>query len=303
MPPQRGRHVLITGANRGLGLDMARAFAGKGAMVTMAVRNTSAGEAARRAIIAAHPGADIEVRHIDLEDLAALRGFAAAVMQQRAPVDVLINNAGVVLEAFGKTRDGFERHLGVNHLAPFVLSLSLLPHLQAAPQARVVGIASLAHRLCKSFRPDDFTFAAGGYTPMEAYGRSKLATLLFTSEFNRRLQALAGAEGRQTTVAAMAAHPGYSRTNLDKGNIVIRAMTRLLSQPTEIGALPLLYAATQPGLAAGSYIGPRGLQELRGLPGMASRSAAASDADLARSLWQASEAATGMRFPGRAFPG
>jgi NAD(P)-dependent dehydrogenase (short-subunit alcohol dehydrogenase family) len=292
MPSQAGRHVLITGANRGLGFDMAQALAGAGAVVTMAVRNVAAGQAARERILLQAPRADITVRAVDLENLRHLRAFAAAVVAERPPVDVLIHNAGVILEGLGHTADGFERHIGVNFLAPFVLTLGLLGHMRRDGAARVLGIASLAHTLTRSFTTDDFAFAQGGYAPMEAYARSKLATLLFTAALNRRLAA-AGVK-----VTAVAAHPGYSRTNLDKGSRLVRLATRLISQPTAQGALPLLYAATMPGLAADTYIGPDGVGELRGWPGLAKRSAQARDAALAERLWQAAERATGATFRG-----
>jgi len=293
MPPQTGRHVLITGANRGLGFDMAQALAASGAALTIAVRNVAAGEAARARILAQTPGAAIAVRAINLENLTALRGCADAIIAERPPIDILIHNAGVVLEPFGVTDDGFERHLGVNFLAPFALTLGLLGHMRRDGQARVIAIASLAHRLARQFPLDDFAFARSPYTPMEAYGRSKLAILLFTLGFNRRCAASA------IPVAALPAHPGYSNTNGDKGGWLIRLLTRSIAQPTARGALPLLYAATAPGLAPGTYIGPGGLGELRGAPGLAKRSVKASDEGLAEALWHAAERATGVRFADR----
>lgn len=291
MPPQNRRHVLITGANRGLGFDMAQALAAAGATLTIAVRNVPAGEAARVRILARAPHADINIRAINLENLAQLRGFAAKIIAERPPIDILIHNAGVVLEPLGHTDDGFERHLGVNFLSPFALTLSLLGHMRQDGNARVIFVASLAHTLARQFPLDDFTFANTPYTPMEAYGRSKLSVLLLTLALNRRC-AEAG-----VPVAAIPAHPGYSNTNGDKGGWVIRLLTRLIAQPTARGALPLLYAATAPGLPAGTYVGPGGLRELRGLPAAAKRSAKAQDEDLAERLWRAAELATGVRFP------
>ena len=287
MPPLYGRHVLITGANRGLGFETADALAVAGADLTLAVRTIDAGNAARTRILARIPRAHIAVRQIDMENLASIKSFADDIRQTRPSIDILIHNAAAILAPFGRTVDGFETHMAVNHIAPFALTLQLLAHM---PAGRIVNMSSAAHKMCKSFHPDDFAFNHGAYTPMEAYGRSKLAALLFTAGLDKRL----AAAGR--AAFAVTAHPGYSNTNPGKGGFAMRLATALFAQPPAMGALPALYAATMPNVHPGSFIGPGGLAEMRGYPAPAKPSAQATDSNLAEKLWAASARATGLDF-------
>jgi NAD(P)-dependent dehydrogenase (short-subunit alcohol dehydrogenase family) len=280
---QAGRTVVVTGANSGIGLAAARELGRAGARVVLAVRDEGRGRDAAATI----PG-ETEVRRLDLADLSSVHAFADA---WEGDIDVLINNAGVMAIPERRTADGFEMQIGTNHLGHFALANLLLPQIRD----RVVVIASDAHRM-GSIRLDDLNWEQGGYKSWRAYGQSKLANLLFTSELQRRL-ADAGSD-----VRAVAAHPGYAATNLQSntGNIIQHVGmwigNKLIAQSDEQGAWPTLYAATQ-DIAGNSYVGPDGFREARGNPKLVGRSDAASDADVARKLWDLSEELTGVSFP------
>lgn len=282
LPDLTGRTVVVTGANSGLGAVTAGELARVGAHVVLAVRDTARGNAA-----AASMEGSTEVRRLDLADLSSIRAFAG---DWQGPLDILINNAGVMAVPERRTVDGFEMQIGTNHLGHFALTNLLLPHLTD----RVVTVASNAHRMVGEIDFDGLNSAAG-YSRWRAYGQSKLANLLFTLELQRRLDA----SGRDVT--AHAAHPGYSATNLqghttNKIEKVMMAVgNRLIAQRDAMGALPTLYAATQ-SLAVASYTGPGGFKEWRGYPAPASRSAAACDAESAKRLWEISERLTGVTF-------
>jgi NAD(P)-dependent dehydrogenase (short-subunit alcohol dehydrogenase family) len=229
-----------------------------------------------------------EVRPLDLADLASVRAFADA---WDGPLDVLINNAGVMAVPEGRTKDGLEMQIGTNHLGHFALTNLLLPRISD----RVVTVSSGAHR-AGSIRLDDLNWERGDYHRWRAYGQSKLANLLFASELQRRLDA-AG-----SSVRSLAAHPGYAATNLQSRtqnplqNAIMAIGNRVIAQSEEMGALPTLYAATQ-DLPGDSYVGPDGFHEQRGHPKLVGRSAAARDAETARRLWELSERLTGVTFP------
>lgn len=284
IPDLTGRTALITGANSGLGRVTARVLAGRGAHVVLAVRNRAKGEAAA----ATMPGST-EVRDLDLADLSSVRDFAADFTE---PVDLLINNAGIMIPPLYRTVDGFESQFGTNHLGHFALTKLLLPQVRE----RIVTVSSIAHRF-GMIDFDDLQWERRPYRPMAAYGQSKLANLLFVSELQRRLSA------RSSSVIATAAHPGLAATNLfnssDDGSLdarVSRAFTRVVAQSEQGGARPTLCAAVA-DIPPGSYIGPTGPFELRGRPGFASRSAKSTDTELARRLWAVSEDLTGVAFP------
>jgi NAD(P)-dependent dehydrogenase (short-subunit alcohol dehydrogenase family) len=231
------------------------------------------------------PG-DTEVRRLDLADLSSVRAFADA---WEGPIDVLVNNAGVMAPPLGRTAEGFELQLGTNHLGHFALTNLLLRHVAD----RVVIVASAAHRI-GAIDFDDLN-CERGYNRWKAYGQSKLANLLFGLELQRRLEAA----GSRVTVQA--AHPGWAATSLQSHTpsrverLFMSAGNRLLAQNERMGALPTLYAATQ-DLPSGGYTGPGGLQEMRGHPAAAGRTVAACDADVARRLWDVSEKLTGVTF-------
>ncbi|MFI0446436.1 oxidoreductase [Actinomadura sp. 6N118] len=284
IPDQSGRTAVVTGANSGLGIATVEALAGAGAHVVLAVRDPKRGEAA-----AATVRGSVEVRRLDLADLASVREFAAG---WRGDLDLLINNAGVMNVPRTMTTDGFEMQLGTNHLGHFALTNLLLPHVTD----RVVTVSSGAHRMPGSRIHFDNLDLAGEYTPLKAYGQSKLANLLFTLELQRRLTE-AGSPARAT-----AAHPGWAATNLQGHDasairrLLARIGNRFIAQDNRAGALPTLYAAVQ-DLPGASYVGPAGLGEVRGAPTLVGRSVAASDPASARRLWTVSEELTGVTFP------
>jgi NAD(P)-dependent dehydrogenase (short-subunit alcohol dehydrogenase family) len=283
LPRLDERTVLVTGANSGIGLIAARELGRAGARVILAVRDPARGEQAAATIPGVH-----EVRRLDLADLASIRSFAG---DWEGDLHVLVNNAGVMATPERRTKDGFELQIGTNHLGHFALTNLLLPQIVD----RVVTVSSGAHRMGK-IRLDDLNWRRDDYQRWGAYGQSKLANLLFTLELQRRLQQ-AGSD-----VRALAAHPGYAATKLQQRteNIVQNAImavgNRVLAQSDEMGALPTLYAATQ-DIPGGSYVGPDGFQEQRGHPTLVGRSAAASDPETAKRLWELSEELTAVSFP------
>lgn len=285
IPDQTGRTAVVTGANSGLGLATATALAAAGARVIFAVRDTERGEAAAAAV-----NGSVEVRRLDLADLASVREFAAG---WRGRLDLLINNAGVMSVPEGRTTDGFETQFGTNHLGHFALTNLLLPHITD----RVVSLSSGAHKAPGSPRIHfDNLDLSGEYNPLTAYSQSKLATLLFTLELQRRLST-AG-----SPVRALAAHPGLAATNLQSHDasflrtLFYRLVNTFVAQDSEAGAQSTLYAAVQ-DLPGASYVGPGGMFETRGAPALVGRSAAASDPVTARRLWTISEELTGITFP------
>ncbi len=281
LPSFAGRSVIVTGANSGLGAVTARELARVGAAVTLAVRNTAKGQAAA----AGMPG-DVTVRALDLADLSSVRRFA----EETAAVDVLINNAGIMAVPYSKTVDGFESQIGTNHLGHFALTNLLLPKLTD----RVVTVSSALHRM-GYISLKDLNWESRRYSAWLAYGQAKLANLLFTSELQRRLVA-AGSPLR-----ALAAHPGYSSTNLQGqtgnriGDLVMRTFGNgLFATNPDFGARQTLYAASQ-DLSGNTFIGPR--FGIVGRSGPVGRSLLAKRGSTAAELWELSAQLTGVQFP------
>jgi len=294
IPDQSGRAVVVTGANSGLGLVTARELARHGATVVMACRNAAKGQQARAAVQAAAPGADVRLESLDLADLASVRAFAQRLTAERDRLDLLVNNAGVMAPPRRTTADGFESQLGTNHLGHFALTGLLLGLLSAAPAPRVVTLSSGAHRL-GTMKFDDLQ-RERHYNNWLAYGQSKLANLLFCFELQRRASA-AGSE-----LLSLAAHPGYSDTNLqfagparfyERGFMAVA--NKLYAQSAEMGALPTLYAATQ-DLPGAAFVGPDGFMEGRGHPKIVTAAGRAYDEAAWLRLWEASERLTGVRY-------
>ena len=296
IPALHGRRVVVTGANSGLGLAVARALAEHGAGVTLACRNLDKGEAALTELEAALPGADVELAALDLADLGSVASFADSYARSHPEgLDLLINNAGVMAPPPGVTADGFEVQLGTNHLGHFALTGRLLPALLARRAPRVVTVSSVAHRMGR--HEFDDVSEASGRRRWKAYGRSKLANLSFALELDRR------ARTAGTDLVSVAAHPGYAATNLQSAGprrreaLAMRLLNPFVAQSAEMGALPLLFAATVEDLPGGTYIGPDGRSEMRGHPRPVSPSAQAEDAGAARRLWELSARLTGVSFP------
>jgi len=279
-----GRTAVVTGANSGIGHAAADALAGAGARVVLAVRSTEKGEQA-----AAEMRGETEVRALDLASLASVRDFAAG--WDGGEIDLLINNAGVMVPPLSRTAEGYELQFGTNHLGHFALTNLLLEQITG----RVVTVASSAHRAGR-IDFEDPNWERRSYRAWSAYGQSKLANLLFTAELQRRLTE-AG-----SPVLATAAHPGYAATNLQFHSgkkiqdLVSHVGNTLLGQSEEGGARPTLYAATA-DIPGNSFAGPSGFMEARGPAKLVGRTSAAKDMDVARRLWVLSEELTGVSFP------
>ena len=286
-----GRVVLVTGANSGLGLEIAAALAHGGARVLLACRN-EAKAADAIAQIGRRAETVAEFVPLDLADLSSVRALGAQLRETGTPLDLLVNNAGLMATDQGTTADGFETQFGVNHLGHFALTLELLPLLQAAPASRVVSMSSLGHRR-GSMHFDDLMFSRS-YSRWGAYYQSKLANLLFTSELQRRLAA-AG-----SSTIALAAHPGFAHTDLgtEGTSFVNRALGPIypvFSQSARRGAAPALRAATDPDAVGGQFYGPKLL--FMGRAVLETPSRAARDTAAAARLWEVSERLTGETSP------
>jgi NAD(P)-dependent dehydrogenase (short-subunit alcohol dehydrogenase family) len=299
IPDQSGKTVLVTGANSGLGLQTTEALAGAGATVLMACRNAEKAAAAKAEILAVHPDAKLEIVELDLSDLSSVETAAAEVSARAGALDVLINNAGVMVPPEMATKDGFELQFGTNHLGHFALTGRLLEKLLEAEAPRVVNVSSGAHRVGK-MDFGDLNWETG-YKRWPAYGRSKLANLLFTLELARR------AEATGTNLIAAASHPGYAATNLQTAGVDLGAAGTILkpfmkvgnvlfAQSDAMGALPSLYAATAPDVEGDDFFGPDGLAEQRGHPTRVGRTGRAANGEDAKRLWDISEELTGVTF-------
>ena len=298
IPDQDGRTVIITGANSGLGLHSSIGLAKAGARVIMACRSQHKAETAATEIRRQAPHAELEIRSLDLSNLASVSEFAEGIREDGLSIDCLLNNAGIMAVPYGKTADGFEMQIGTNHFGHFALTAQLLETL--SPNARIVNVASMAHRWTPGIDFDDLDWSQRRYNRWQAYGDSKLANLLFTFELQRRL----AASGSAITVAA--AHPGYSDTHLQYvaaeqkqsrlEKWVMAAANKLVAQPADMGALPSLYAATAEDVQSGDYIGPGGFQQMRGYPQKVGCRKQARDPAIAAQLWQVSEDRSQLSF-------
>ena len=289
IPDQSGRIAIVTGANTGLGYATARALAERGARVILACRSEEKGEAARDRILEALPEAQVAFRKLDLSDLDQVRTFAEGFHRDYGQLDLMINNAGVMMCPESKTAQGFETQFGVNHLGHFALTGLLLDLLLATPGSRVVNVSSMAHKWGEMVF-DDLDWEARDYDRSKAYGLSKLSNLLFTSELQRRFAA-AG-----STSLAVAAHPGWTQTDLQRHAALFRWLNPLFAMNAEKGSLPQLRAATDPDVEGDDYYGPRGLMEMTGYPKRVGRTDRARNADDARRLWEISVERTGVDY-------
>jgi NAD(P)-dependent dehydrogenase (short-subunit alcohol dehydrogenase family) len=305
MPEMTGKRVLISGANSGIGLETARAMASRGAEVILACRNATissslnerSAQEAMNDIRCTCPQARLDYVELDLADLSSIKAAAESVHKQFERLDILINNAGVMWTPQSKTKDGFETHMGINHLGHFALTALLLPALLKSPELRVVTVSSLTH-LSARLDLGDIFFERRKYSPSKAYAQSKLANLLFCRELGRRFGE-ANVSG-----LSVAAHPGSSGTNLmvsafQNAPMVRKIFTVGLSvsgQNPQNAAMPTLHAATNKSLANGDYIGPNGFFGLSGLPAPAFSTGISKDVRVARELWIMSEKLTGIQY-------
>lgn len=298
IPDQTNRVAIVTGANSGLGYETSLALAQKGATVVMACRNMSKGDAAKNHVLEHAPGANVDLRQLDLSSLASVREFAGGFKNDYPRLDLLINNAGLMALPRSETADGFEMQFGVNHLGHFALTGLLLDHLLATENSRVVNISSGAHKMYPQINFDDM-MGEKEYKRWDAYGQSKFANILFSQELQRRFEA---ANANSISVAA---HPGLSATNLQtttaEENVpwleekFLTLLTPLLGQSPAAGALPQLRAATAPDVKGGQYYGPKWFG-IRGTPKLEEPHENTQDTDMASKLWDVSLELTGVDY-------
>ena len=288
IPDLTGKTAIVTGANSGIGFETAKAIAYKGATVILACRTMQKGEEAAGEILKDHPGVIVEAWPIDLASLAAIKEFTGSIRKNHSKIDILVNNAGVMMPPYGKTKDGFELQFGTNHLGHFALTGQLFDLVSNTDGARIVTVSSLTHRQGKV--DFDNLNAEKGYNKSAAYGLSKIANLMFTYELQRKIEA-AG-----LNMIAVAAHPGWTATNLQQYSALFRAMNPVFAQKPKMGALPSLYAATAPAVKGGCYYGPDGFYETRGYPKQVSSVSRSHDTETAGKLWEVSEEMTGHTF-------
>lgn len=288
-----GKKIIITGANSGIGYEAAKALSKSGAEVVLAVRNEEKGKVAVESIFKEIPHAKVVVMRLDLADLTSVRDFVEEFKKRYDSLHILINNAGVMVPPYGLTKDGFELQFGSNHLGHFALTGLLLPLLKKTPQSRVVSLSSIAHRGASI----DFDNLDGskGYKGMKFYGQSKLANLLFAKELDNRLK-----EHGLPTIS-LACHPGISSTNLFKigkreAPGYLKALMKVFFQPAEMGALPTIYAATEPSLKGGEYIGPDGRGNRKGKPTIETPAPGVYNSETMKKLWEVSESLTGVVY-------
>jgi NAD(P)-dependent dehydrogenase (short-subunit alcohol dehydrogenase family) len=295
MPDLTGKRALVTGVTAGLGTSTALELARAGAEVVLVARSAHKLATTAAELQAELPSAKLHSVIIDLADLSSVRrGAAEAALL--GPIDLLINNAGVMALPYARTIDGFEMQFGTNHLGPFLLTGLLLPQLIASGNGRIVSVASHAHRIARRVPLDDPRTQNRRYSKWGSYGESKLADLMFIVELERRLRAA------DLPVTAQAAHPGYTATELvgktgGFGGKFMHAATAVIGQKAELGALPTLMAATA-DLPGATYVGPAGLGQMGGLPKVVKpRRRFVHDTTAAKKLWELSEEATGIRYP------
>lgn len=298
MLPQTGKTMLVTGANSGIGYQAALELARHGAHVLLGVRNLSKGQDALQRLLREAPGASAEVVELDVASLRSVRSFAESYLRREQTLDVLINNAGVMaLPTRELTEDGFERQFATNHLGHFALTGLLMPALSRAGAPRVVTVSSLAHRNGKMDSAN--LQSEHDYKPWDAYNNSKLANLLFANELDRRARA-AG-----LSLLSVAVHPGISKTSIfangpgagDFKAKIVNLLAPILMQDDVMGALPTEFAATDPSIRGGQYIGPDGLAEFKGFPKLVQPRPQALDQTAAKTLWELSEKLTGVSYP------
>ena len=294
IPDLTGKTIIVTGGNSGLGFESVKAFVNNGAKVVMASRSLEKAEKAKTEILRNNPGGSVELGALNLSDLSSVRRFANEFKSKHDRLDVLLNNAGIMMTPFGRTKDGFENQFGTNHLGHFALTGLLLELLKNS--SRIVNVSSLAHKRGE-IDFDNLLYDNGkSYAPMKAYRRSKLANLLFTYELQRRFAS------NEIKTIAVAAHPGVSITNLGK-HLEDKLMYKLLlpisgffTHSPAGGALPQIRAAVDPDVRSGQYYGPDGRGEMKGDPVLVQSNKASHSLADARMLWEVSEQLTGVKF-------
>ena len=288
IPDQTGRVVVVTGSSSGIGKEAARVLAGKNADVVLAVRNTAKGADVAAEIRKEYPASSVEVRELDLSSLNSVRGFVDTFLAEHDRLDVLINNAGVMMPPYSQTADGFEIQMGTNHLGHFALTGLLMPLLEKTNGSRIVNVSSMAHSF-GNIDFDDLDWEDRSYNTRRAYGDSKIANLYFTYELARRLDLQ---DGPMVT----AAHPGWTATELQRHSGLANFLNRFFAMEVDQGALPTLRAGFDEDAQAGQFFGPDGRGHWRGHPVVHASNELSRNQDKARQLWDASEQLTGVSF-------
>jgi len=289
IPDLKGKVIIITGATSGLGKEAAKILAQKNATVIMAVRNTQKAEPIVQQIKKQHPNAQIDIREIDLSSLASVKLFANDVLDNYDRLDVLINNAGIMACPFDKTQDSYEIQMGTNHLGHFALTGLLMPLLETTNNARIVATSSIGHRMGKiDFA--DINWEKRKYNSSQAYADSKLANLYFTYELAKKLNQ------EKKDIKVTAAHPGWTRTDLQKHSWYMRMLNPLFSQGPDQGVLPTLRAAFDPNAKSGDYFGPSRFFEMHGSPIVVKSNEHSHDTEAAKKLWHISEVLTNIKY-------
>jgi NAD(P)-dependent dehydrogenase (short-subunit alcohol dehydrogenase family) len=289
IPDQTGKIAIVTGSNTGIGFDTARLLAENGAKVIIAVRTIEKGEDAAKRIYEKVPHPDLSVVKLDLADLESVKQFAETFKSECSQLDLLINNAGVMIPPYTKTKDGFELQFGTNHLGHFALTAHLLDVLKSTVNSRVVNVASLAHTRGE-LDFDDLNWENRSYSAWKAYGDSKLANLYFTYELNRKF------EDHNDNTIAVAAHPGGTSTDLARHSYLMGIFAGILGQSSAMGAMPTIRAAVDENVKGGEYYGPDGFGEFYGNPIKVDSSDLSKDEMIAKRLWTVSEEMTGVKF-------
>ena len=284
IPNQSGKIAIVTGSSSGIGYEAARILAKKNATVIIAVRNLEKGEYARSKIKSENPDAVLDIIKLDLADLSSVKSFVNEFKSKYNKLDLLINNAGVMIPPYTKTKDGFELQFGTNHLGHFALSLQLLDVIEKTPNARIVNVSSGAHKYGK-INFDDLNWEERDY---KAYGDSKIANLYFTKELAKKVA--------DKNIQVTAAHPGWTATELQRHSGMIEFLNKIVAMPQDQGALPTLRAAVDNDAKSGDYFGPNGWQEWRGYPVKVEPNDLAKDEKIAKKLWDVSEELTGIKF-------
>jgi NAD(P)-dependent dehydrogenase (short-subunit alcohol dehydrogenase family) len=289
IPDQNKKIVIITGSNSGIGFEAARILANKNAKVIVAVRNLDKGNAAKLKITKENSKAEIEVMRLDLADLSSVKSFSDELKQKYDQLDILINNAGVMIPPYSKTKEGFELQMGVNHLGHFALTMQLLDIIKKTPNSRIVNVSSGAHKI-GNINFDDFNWEKRQYKAWRAYGDSKIANLYFTKELAERIS------NNGENILVTAAHPGWTATELQRHSGIMAFLNKPFAMHQEQGTLPTLRAATDDNAQNGDYYGPNGWQEWRGFPVKVKPNKLAQDKNKAKKLWALSEELTGQKL-------
>jgi NAD(P)-dependent dehydrogenase (short-subunit alcohol dehydrogenase family) len=286
---QEGKVAIVTGSSSGIGYETARVLAKKKATVIIAVRNLEKGNAAANKIREDYKNADVKVMELDLANLQSVRNFADQFMLDDSRLDLLINNAGVMVPPYSKTADGFELQFGTNHLGHFALTGLLIDVIRDTKDSRIVTVSSAAQQYGKlDFH--DLNWTKRNYKAWRAYGDSKIANLYFTYQLDRKLK-----EKNNGTLAA-ASHPGWTATELQRHSGLFSFLNRFFAQGVDMGALPTLYAAVGPDVKSGDYFGPSGFKEMKGYPKKVESNELSHDEAIAKRLWEVSEELTGVKF-------